>query len=143
MKWFVGSLLVMCMLFQAVNWQQSIAQTAIPDCPCSPTSSSLDLIGGMECAHGLSHNAECRALKEFIRLHPGAGPLNQVRMCHELNGGNDITVTDPATGQSATFACKCYECGQPDQNGVVGSSCLQRSNVWFARCGDSGRLRCS
>lgn len=52
MKWFVGSLLVLCLVFQTVNWQQSMAQAAFPDCPCSQSSSSWGLLGGLECAHG-------------------------------------------------------------------------------------------
>ncbi len=120
MKWFVGSLLVLCMLFQAVSWQQSLGQAEPPECPChlqGSNYSSLQMLGAMECAHGPNHNAECRALQEFVAMHPGAGPLNILTMCHETNGGKDITVTDPATGDTGTFACKCYECGQPDQNG--------------------------
>ena len=121
MKWFVGSLLVLSMVFQAVNWQQSIAQTAIPECPCTPTlSTSLSYFGGMECAHGEEHNAECRDLITFLEQYPAAGTFSKPSMCQELNGGQTVTVTDPVTGQSGTFACYCYECGQPDENGVVG-----------------------
>ncbi len=120
MKLFVGFLLVLCMCFQVVNWQQSMAQTEIPECPCSQTSSSLNYLGGMECAHGEEHNADCRDLINFLMQYPNAGTFSKSTMCHELNGGQSVTVTDPNTGQSETFACKCYECGQPDENGIVG-----------------------
>ena len=134
MKWFVGSLLVFCLLFQTVNWQQSMAQAAFPDCPCSQSSSSWGLLGGLECAHGPEHNAECRAMKEFIKLHPQSGTFEKLSMCQETNGGVSVTLTDPISGATGTFACKCYECGQPDENGIVGK-CEGYRVYYEAKCG--------
>lgn len=117
MKWLIGSLLVLSAVFQAVNWQESIGQEAPTPCPCSEYHSTLTDVGGYECAHGPEHNSECRAMMAFLLLHPeiqGFSPAD----CIELNGGIPRRqFTDSATGQTFSFMCKCFECGQPDQNG--------------------------
>ena len=119
MQWLIGSLLVLSALFQAISWQASIGQEAPAPCPCSQFHSTFTDAGGYECAHGPEHNAECRAMMEFLRLHPeipGFSPAD----CIEHSGGTpNREFVNPATGQTISFMCKCFECGKPDANGQV------------------------
>lgn len=119
MKWLTGSLLVVSALFQAISWQVSNGEEAPTPCPCSEYHSSVVEVGGYECAHGPEHNSECRAMMEFLKLHPeisGFSPTD----CIENNGGSPgREFVDPATGQVISFLCKCFECGKPDEHGRV------------------------
>ena len=117
MKWFIGSSLVAALLFQSISWQQSVGQSTTPPvCTCQEGLSTTQLAGAYECQHGPESNADCRDLAAILKK--ANKKFNTTLMCKESNGGKNIIIQDPTTGQVFTFACRCYDCGLPDPNGV-------------------------
>ena len=115
MKWFIGSLLVLSALFQAVSWQESSGQSAPPPCNCSQNNTTTMMTGGAyECAHGPEHNSECLALMKLLYLYPSLGDFSMDSDCEERNNAPPRTFTNPATGLPISFNCKCFECGKTD-----------------------------